>query len=209
MRIQLVKNDLQYAEQIYHASQEEHVRTALMLPEGTIDNTRTFIESTILAETEGKVLSRVILNEVGEVIGHTTLKDINHPDGFAHLGTWISYPFWGKGYNEESKQLILEIAFHEVGLEWVFLGASKRNIRSQKAQEKLPYIRLHIENQFPQELEKIEKQLGELCVLHGVHKLDYFHWEHKQKSHLTISIPKNHTAISSFTASNCRRSHSR
>ncbi|SDZ32569.1 GNAT family N-acetyltransferase [Thermoactinomyces sp. DSM 45892] len=186
MRTQLVKNDLQYADQIYHGSQEEHVRTALTLPKGTIDDTRTFIESTILAETEGKVLSRVILNEVEEVIGHTTLKDIDRQNGLAHLGTWISYPFWGKGYNEESKHLILKIAFYEIGLEWVFLGASKRNVRSQKAQEKLPYIRLHIENQFPRELEKIENQLGEPCVLHGVHKQDYAHWENIQKSHLTI-----------------------
>ncbi|MDQ0418596.1 hypothetical protein J2Z48_002799 [Croceifilum oryzae] len=35
------------------------------------------------------------------------------------------------------------------------------------ADQKLPYIRLHIESQFPKELEKIENQLGEPCVLHG------------------------------------------
>ncbi|TCP60607.1 GNAT family N-acetyltransferase [Baia soyae] len=186
MKTQLVKNDLKYADQIYRGSQEEHVRTALTLPKGTIDDTRTFIESTILAETEGKVLSRVILNEAGEVIGHTTLKEIDRQNGSAHLGTWISYPFWGQGYNEESKHLILEIAFHDIGLEWVFLGASKRNIRSQQAQKKLPYIRLYIEEQFPKELEKIEKQLGEPCLLHGVNKINYVSWENKRKSHLTI-----------------------
>lgn len=92
------------------------------------------------------------------------------------MGTWIGYPFWGKGYNEESKHLILNIAFYEVGLEWVFLGANKRNIRSQKAQEKLPYIQLNIEDLFPDELAKIEAQQKESSVLHGVNKTDYFYW---------------------------------
>lgn len=60
MRVQLVKNELKYVDQIYHYSQEDHVREALKLAKGTIEDTRSFIESIIKAEDEGKVISRVI-----------------------------------------------------------------------------------------------------------------------------------------------------
>jgi [ribosomal protein S5]-alanine N-acetyltransferase len=82
----------------------------------------------------------VILTEEHVPIGVITLMDINHQEKTASLGSWLGVDYWGKGYNEAAKREIFRIAFLELGLEKVFVGTRKENIRSQKTQEKLPYM---------------------------------------------------------------------
>ena len=47
------------------------------------------------------------------------------------------------------------------------------NIRSQKAQEKLPYIRLYVDDLFPAELKKIEYETQSKCILNVIKKEDF------------------------------------
>lgn len=119
-------------------------------------------------ETNGESLSRVILNEKGISIGVTSLVHINHYKKRCHLGTWFGKEHWGQGYNEESKLAILHIAFVEMGMNYVFAGARFSNVRSQKAQEKLPYMKLNVETLFPEEHAYLEEVQGAHCVLHAV-----------------------------------------
>ncbi len=46
----------------------------------------------------------MIVNEENEIIGLTTLKHINNEKKQSHIGSWIGYPYWGKGYNEAAKK---------------------------------------------------------------------------------------------------------
>ena len=118
--------------------------------------TKSFIEFIRIQEKIGTQYSkRVILNEKDELIGVITLKDIDVDRKIAHIGTWIGSEYWGKGYNELAKEAILKHAFLKLNLEYVFAGAAIHNIRSQKAQEKLPYMSLHVDDLFPAELKKI------------------------------------------------------
>ena len=63
---------------------------------------------------------------------------------------------------------IFKIAFLDLQLSYVFAGAKTNNIRSLKAQEKLPYISLHVENKFPAEHVALEKEVRSSCSLHVV-----------------------------------------
>ena len=78
----------------------------------------------------------------------------------------------GKGYNEAAKKEILN-CFLELQLTYVFAGAKTNNIRSLKAQEKLPYISLHVENKFPDEHAALEKEVKSLCSLHVVSRENF------------------------------------
>ena len=161
MTITLVKHNLKYAEAIHALSSMPQVRDALGLPIGKVEDTINFIKRECVDEEVGKTVPRVVLNEEGQVIGVTALMFIDVHKKSCHIGSWLGYEFWGKGYNLEAKMAILEIAFFELGLERVFAGARVVNIRSQKAQEKLPFIRLGVEKDYPQEhawLEVKEKQ---------------------------------------------------
>ncbi|WP_408641632.1 GNAT family N-acetyltransferase [Solibacillus palustris] len=140
--------------------------------EGTID----FIGFILEQERLGKQYSRVILDETENLIGVITLKDIDDVNKTCHIGTWIGHQYWGKGYNELAKSEILHIAFTKLNLEYVFAGAKLINIRSQKAQEKLPYIRIGVESKFPEKHSKLESQVDSPCVLNVIEREMFLKW---------------------------------
>lgn len=174
--VTLVPIDLQYTDIIFQLSSNEHVKNALGLQVDEVEDTKQFILLTQKEEQQNRSISRVILNEKNEVIGVTTLKHINFDKKRCHIGSWLGYPYWGQGYNEAAKKEILTIAFQELDLDYVFAGAKASNIRSQKAQEKLPYISLHVENEFAEELAKLEEETGAACVLHAFYKHRFLQW---------------------------------
>ncbi|MFC0186853.1 GNAT family N-acetyltransferase [Fictibacillus aquaticus] len=171
--ITLAKHDLKYAQRIFELASQPQVRDALGLRDTSVEDTLSFLNFIMDEEREGRVLSRVILNEDGELVGITELKKIDRELKRCHIGSWIGHEYWGMGYNQASKLAILSIAFEELGMEHVFAGARAVNLRSQKAQEKLPYFSLHVESQFPEELEWLETREKQPCVLHAVFRQDF------------------------------------
>ncbi|KAA0944390.1 GNAT family N-acetyltransferase [Sporosarcina sp. ANT_H38] len=140
--------------------------------EGTID----FIEFIEEQERLGKQYSRVILDETKKLIGVITLKDIDDGNKTCHIGTWIGHQYWGKGYNALAKSEMLYIAFTVLDLEYVFAGAKLSNIRSQKAQENLTYIRIGVQSEFPEEHSKLESQVNSPCILNVIEREMFLSW---------------------------------
>ncbi|WP_457786384.1 GNAT family N-acetyltransferase [Geobacillus sp. Geo 8.1] len=180
-KVFLVPHHLKYAASMSALSSAPQVKNALGLTdeqtslEGTID----FIKFIIEQEKLGKQYSRVILNEDKNLIGVITLKDIDKTKKTCHIGTWIGHQYWGKGYNQLAKAEILYTAFTKLNLEYVFAGARVSNIRSQKAQEKLPYIRIGVEKEFPEEHKKLESQQNTPCILNVIEKDVFLSWYYK------------------------------
>lgn len=173
MTVTLVRHDIKYAEAMHALSSMPQVRDALGLPAGKVEDTIHFIKRERIDEDEGKTVPRVVLNEEGQVIGVTSLMFIDHHKKSCHIGSWLGYQFWGKGYNLEAKRAILDIAFFELGLSRVFAGARKVNIRSQKAQEKLPFVRVGVEKDYPEEHSWLEVKEKQPCVLNVFEREDY------------------------------------
>lgn len=174
--VTLLPLDLQYAEIIFTLSSDAQVKNALEIKVEKIEDTKAFLLFAIEEERQKKSLSRMIVNEENEIIGLTTLKHINYEKKQSHIGSWLGYPYWGKGYNEVAKKEIFKIAFLDLQLTYVFAGAKKANIRSLKAQEKLPYISLHVEDRFPDEHSALEKEVKSSCVLHVVSREKFLNW---------------------------------
>ncbi|AWC29772.1 GNAT family N-acetyltransferase [Bacillus cytotoxicus] len=174
--VTLLPLDLQYAEIIFTLSSDTQVKNALEIKVEKIEDTKAFLLFAIEEERQKKSLSRMIVNEENEIIGLTTLKHINYEKKQSHIGGWLGYPYWGKGYNEAAKKEIFKIAFLDLQLTYVFAGAKKANIRSLKAQEKLPYISLHVEDRFPDEHSALEKEVKSSCVLHVVSREKFLNW---------------------------------
>lgn len=183
VKVLLVPHHKRYAKAMSSLSSAPQVKDSLGLTndqtslEGTID----FIEFILEQEKLGRQYSRVILNENGDLIGVITLKDINENNKTCHIGTWIGHQYWGRGYNPLAKSEILYTAFTALNLEYVFAGARVSNIRSQKAQEKLPYIRIGVEKEFPQEHKKLESQVNAPCILNVIEKDMFLNWFAKNK----------------------------
>lgn len=182
VRVKLVPHNLSFADRMWKLISNPLIKDVLGIPDKSVDDTRNFIKWIIEEEKNGNQVSRVILNENGGLIGVTTLMFINWGKKRCHIGTWIGREYWGMGYNHASKIEILKIAFYELGLEHVLAGARKSNTRSQKAQEKLPYIRLNVEAQFPEELVFLENKEKQPCVLHAFFREDF-------DSYIKVNIP--------------------
>ena len=80
----------------------------------------------------------ICLADTGEAIGSSCYLDIRP----AHLGleigmTWYGEPHRGTAVNPESKLLLMEFAFEQLGYERVQLKTDGRNLRSQAAIAKL------------------------------------------------------------------------
>ncbi len=171
--IKLIQHDNQFAYDIHRLSQAPEVKNALGLPTQTIEDTKEFNYRMLEDEKNGKTVSRLILNEEGKLIGVSSLMFIDRAKNSCHIGSWIGYEYWGQGYNLLSKIDMLKIAFEELQLDVVFAGARNINIRSQKAQQKLPFIRLNVENEFPQEHKFLENKEKQPCVLNAFYKDDF------------------------------------
>lgn len=87
--IKLVKHREEYCEEIFRHSSAPPVKEALGLPDGTIEDTKRFIQRVIEEEQAGKTVARVILNEANKLIGLTDLMFIDYEKKSCHIGTWI------------------------------------------------------------------------------------------------------------------------
>lgn len=173
--IMLKKHDRNYTEIMSSLLSDPRVQNALGLnwQQVSINGTRDFIDYIQGEERMGKQLSRVIFNEKEEFIGVITLKSIDRAKGTAHVGTWIGSDYWGLGYNELAKEAMFTLAFEQLNLSRIFAGAKLTNARSIAAQRKLPYMTLDIGDKYPEELEKIELETKEKCILNVVEKEDF------------------------------------
>jgi RimJ/RimL family protein N-acetyltransferase len=78
----------------------------------------------------------------GAALGTTTLYDVDMRHGRAEIGwTWLRRDCWGQGYNEDMKWLLLEYCFTSLHLERVQASADRKNVRSQRALERLGFVR--------------------------------------------------------------------
>ncbi|RUL52131.1 GNAT family N-acetyltransferase [Lysinibacillus antri] len=174
--IKLLPHDQKYANRLYQLSSDPNVNEHLSFKDGSVEDTKWFINHIINEERDGRSISRVILNEENHIIGVTTLMDIDKEKCHCSIGSWIGKAFWGKGYNQKSKEEILKIAFGQLGVDLVFAGAHAANVRSQKAQEKLPYVTLHVETMYPEEHRKLEEKEKQPCILNCITKNDFFQY---------------------------------
>lgn len=72
----------------------------------------------------------------GQIIGSSRFADHDPSQSSVEIGyTFLSRPYWGGGYNQELKTLMLNYAFRFV--ETVFFFVGDKNFRSQKAMQKI------------------------------------------------------------------------
>lgn len=104
----------------------------------TVEDFYFLTEQLIEAERNGELISRTITDENNHPIGTINLFDIYDQSGF--LATWIGQPYFGKGYNQQAKQVFLQELFLQHAIETVFMKIKKANTRSLAAAAKIPYI---------------------------------------------------------------------
>jgi RimJ/RimL family protein N-acetyltransferase len=99
----------------------------------------TELRTALLKRVSGEQYSFVIIDRKwNSVIGGTRLFNIYPEHRKLEIGwTWLKPEYWGKGYNTESKLLLLTYCFETLKTQRVQLQTSEANLRSRAAIEKL------------------------------------------------------------------------
>ncbi|MBI5653492.1 MAG: GNAT family N-acetyltransferase [Chloroflexi bacterium] len=122
------------------ASQHDEIWEYLPFgPFNTIDEWRTLVAGGHIAIQEGRRLWFVIVRCTDDrAVGMTGYNHISHPDCCVEIGgTWLNPSVWRTAINTESKYLLLRHAFENPGCIRVQLRTDARNLRSQRAIERL------------------------------------------------------------------------
>jgi ribosomal-protein-alanine N-acetyltransferase len=75
------------------------------------------------------------------LIGITGVFEVSKRDRRCVVGTWLGQAYWGTGANAESKALVAALAFGRLNMERLGAWADVRNPRSQRALERLGFVR--------------------------------------------------------------------
>jgi len=90
---------------------------------------------------EGVALEFAIADADDWVIGITGVLEVSKRDRRSVVGTWLGQAYWGTGANAESKALVARLVFEELRMERLGAWADVRNPRSQRALERVGFVR--------------------------------------------------------------------
>ncbi len=90
---------------------------------------------------EGVALELAVVDSDDWLIGITGVFEVSKRDRRCVVGTWLGQAYWGTGANAESKALVARLAFDSLAMERLGAWADVRNPRSQRALERLGFVR--------------------------------------------------------------------
>ncbi|MBI5301225.1 MAG: GNAT family N-acetyltransferase [Chloroflexi bacterium] len=140
----LVPPDFRYADDLLAAAQPNEIWEFIATTPGqTREEMHAWIASAIRQTESGERIWFVIVrNSDGRAIGTTSYMDIHRKDrGLEIGGTWLTPEVWRTPINTECKYLLLKHAFENLGCVRVQLKTDARNIRSQRAIERLGAVK--------------------------------------------------------------------
>ncbi len=138
--VRLVPPDLKYVDDLVEAAKPneiwEYIATA---PGQSREEMQAWMNQAIEETRNGTRIWFIIIRKSDErAIGATSFMDIHRQDrGLEIGGTWITPSAWRTPINTECKYLLLRHAFETLGCLRVQLKTDLRNVRSQKAIERL------------------------------------------------------------------------
>ncbi len=142
--VRLVPPDLKYVDDLVEAAKPneiwEYIATA---PGQSREEMQAWMNQAIEETRNGTRIWFIIIRKSDErAIGATSFMDIHRQDrGLEIGGTWITTSAWRTPINTECKYLLLRHAFETLGCLRVQLKTDLRNVRSQKAIERLGAVK--------------------------------------------------------------------
>jgi N-acetyltransferase len=141
-RIKLLPLQIEHAKDLFHINSLEVWDFMLKKVKEELDMVE-YVASKIKLREQMKALPFVvILKDTNEVVGTTSLYEIDFNHKSCEVGaTWYAPKFQRTFVNSDCKYLLLQYCFEELGFIRVQFKTDERNIRSQKAIERLGAVR--------------------------------------------------------------------
>lgn len=139
--LELVPLERTHAAGLAEAGRDPEVWRYLRIGPGhppSLAEMESFIDQLLAFQAAGELLAfTMVLLPERSLVGIIRFLDIDRPNQKVELGTWLDSKYWGSPLNAQAKLLMLRYAFEVEGVHRVQLKTDSRNLRSQKAIERL------------------------------------------------------------------------
>lgn len=141
--IRIVPMEKNHIQGLYESGKYENIWAHLPKQIQALDDMESLVREALVQKGTGKEFPFVILlRENNQIIGATRFLDISHVNRSLEIGwTWLTPSVWGTNINNECKYLLLKYCFETLQVIRVQLKTDERNIRSQKAIERIGGIK--------------------------------------------------------------------
>lgn len=141
-KIKLLPLQIEHAKDLFHINSLEVWDFMLRKVKEESDMLENVASKIKLREQMNALPFVVILKNTNEVVGTTSLYEIDFNHKSCELGaTWYAPEFQRTFVNSDCKYLLLQYCFEELGFVRVQFKTDERNIRSQKAIERLGAVK--------------------------------------------------------------------
>jgi len=139
--LELVPLDRSHAAALAEAGSDEEVWTFLRIGPGhppSVPEMEAFLDELLGYQSEGEILAFAMLLLPQRVpVGIIRFLDIDRANRMVELGTWLDSRYWRSPLNTEAKLLMMRYAFEEERVHRIQFKTDKRNVRSQRAIDRL------------------------------------------------------------------------
>ena len=141
--IELIPMDASHTDGLYEAGRSPEIWTYMRIRVAAPGDMARLVREALLAQAEGREIPFIACSlGDGRIIGSTRLLDIRAEDRGVEIGwTWFTPAVWRTPVNTESKYLLLRHCFETLDLIRVQLKTDARNVRAQRAMERLGAVR--------------------------------------------------------------------
>jgi|JI7StandDraft_1071085.scaffolds.fasta_scaffold25093_5 RimJ/RimL family protein N-acetyltransferase len=138
-KVKLVPLSEQYFDELIRLSNDEIIWTYMPVKGTDKEKLLSALNEALIKRDNSEQYPFVVINKVtGKVMGSTRYLHLNEEHRNLEIGyTWYLPEFWGKGYNEECKYLLLRHCFEVLKTIRVQIITSNKNLRSRKAIERV------------------------------------------------------------------------
>lgn len=141
--IRVVPMDKSHIQGLYEAANDENIWTHLPKTITTLRGMEAFVEEALQTKETGTEFPFVIIHrKTGKMVGTTRFLYMSSASRSLEIGwTWFHPSVWGTSVNTECKYLLLQYCFEQLKTIRVQFKTDERNIRSQKAIERLGAVK--------------------------------------------------------------------
>lgn len=141
--IRVVPMDKSHIQGLYEAANDENIWAHLPKTIRTLHDMEAFVEEALQAKDSGAECPFVIIQrETGKIVGTTRFLYMSSAARSLEIGwTWFHPSVWGTSVNTECKYVLLQYCFEQLNTIRVQFKTDERNIRSQKAIERLGAVK--------------------------------------------------------------------
>jgi len=123
------------------ASDPEVTRFFSWGPYETEADARAWLATLPGRRESGEALELAIVDRDDWLIGIIAVLEVSARDRRAVVGIWLGQAYWGTGASAEAEALLAHLVFGPLRMERLAAWVDVRNLRSQRAFERLGYVR--------------------------------------------------------------------